>query len=99
MQKGLLTLSLHNLWWRMKNKRYAEVLKNLFLRNLYALVFYFLFRNNSQTKLSFPHEICVSQVGEHMSLGIRVSQVKEHISLGICASQVGEQISLGIRVS
>ena len=55
MQKGLLTLSLYNLSWRMKNKRYAEVLKNLFLRILYALVFYFLFRNNSQTKLSFSH--------------------------------------------
>ena len=40
--------------------------------------------------------ICVSQVGEHMSLGICVSQVGEHISLGICVSQVGEHTSLGI---
>ena len=41
----------------------------------------------------------VSQVGEHMSLGIRVSQVGEHISLGIRVSLVEEHISLGIRVS
>ena len=32
--------------------------------------------------------ICVSQVGEHISLGICVSQVGEHISLGICVSPV-----------
>ena len=41
----------------------------------------------------------VSQVGEHISLGICVSQVGEHISLGICVSLVGEHISLGICVS
>ena len=55
MEKGLLTSSLYNLSWRMKNNRYAEVLKRLFLRHLYALVFYFPFQNNSQTKLSFSH--------------------------------------------
>ena len=40
----------------------------------------------------------VSQLGEHISLGIRACQVGEHMPLGICVSQVGEYILLGICV-
>ena len=42
--------------------------------------------------------ICVSHVGEHISLGIWVSHVGEHTSLGICVSYVREHISVGICV-
>ena len=42
--------------------------------------------------------ICVSHVGEHISLGIWVSNVGEHTSLGICVSHVREHISVGICV-
>ena len=43
-----------------------------------------------------PLGICVSLVGEHLSLGICV---REHISLGICVFKEGEHISLRICVS
>ena len=41
----------------------------------------------------------VSQLGEHISLGVRACRVGEHMPLGICVSQVGEYILLGICVS
>ena len=40
----------------------------------------------------FLSEICVSWVGEHISLGKCLSLRGEHISLVICVSQVGEHI-------
>ena len=43
--------------------------------------------------------VCVSQVGEHISLGIHVSQGEERISLGKWVSGLGKHISLGICVS
>ena len=42
--------------------------------------------------------VCVSWVGEHMSLGIYVSWVGERISLGICVSWIGEHWVVGIWV-
>ena len=42
--------------------------------------------------------ICVSRVGERISLGIRVSRVEEHMSLVIYVSRVGERIPLAICV-
>ena len=42
--------------------------------------------------------ICVSQVGDHISLEILVSHVGDDMSLGICVSQVEEHMSPGIRV-
>ena len=43
--------------------------------------------------------ICVSWLGEHITLGICVSCLGEHISPGICVSWEWKHISLGIFVS
>ena len=81
-----------------------------FNRGFFGLpIWGFIFRGAYTWRGLFIFTVCVSWVGEHISLGICVCQVgvtrdkcfhcREHISLGICVSQVGEHISLGICVS